>query len=62
MKTRPIRADERLAAGATARGAALALEAELPPAARHRGDGFVEPYRHRSYAVSQDRDRIRRER
>ena len=39
---------------------ALRLEKALPRGARHRGEeGFVEPYRHRSYAASLDRDKRR---
>ena len=37
-------------------------EATLPRDARHRADGFVEPWRHRSFTTSYHPDRRRRER
>ena len=38
------------------------IEAALPRDTRHRGDGFMEPYRHRAWALSRERDRNRRTR
>lgn len=44
----------------TIRTATRAAEAALPPDARHRGEGYLEPTRHHAHAVSRNAHRNRR--